>query len=94
MMAAILSIVFVPRAQAAFMVTTKSQSSASAEANSLAAKLAELKSTDKSTLGFTERKHLRIEVRTIKQHLKDISGGVYISVGAIILIIVLLIILL
>lgn len=49
---------------------------------------------DKSTLSSSEKKSLRKEVRSIKQELKTLTGGIYLSVGAIIIIILLLIILL
>ena len=49
---------------------------------------------DKSELSAPEKKELRKEVRSIKKELRDISGGVYLSVGAVIIIILLLILLL
>jgi hypothetical protein len=60
----------------------------------LQARQNEIKATDKSTLTASQRKDLRKESRSIKRELKQISGGVYLSTGAIILIVVLLIILL
>ena len=57
----------------------------------LTARLEEIKSMDKSAMSSSEKRHLRREVRSIK---KEINGGVYLSTGAIILIVVLLIILL
>ena len=65
-----------------------------AEAATWLARLDEIKEMDKSTLTGTERKELRQEVRTIKANLKETSGGVYLSVGAIILLVVLLVLLL
>lgn len=65
-----------------------------AEAKVLITRLDEIKGMNLSTLSSPERKQLRNEVQTIKSQLSDIGGGVYISVGAIILIIILLIILL
>jgi hypothetical protein len=56
-------------------------------------RLEEIKSMDKSTMTKSEKKALRGEVRAIKKELKAISGGVYLSVGAILLIALLLILL-
>lgn len=56
-------------------------------------RLNEIKDMDKSDLSASERKELRKEVRAIKDSVKS-SGGVYISVGAILIIILLLILLL
>lgn len=57
-------------------------------------RLEEIKGLDKSTLSKHEKKALRREVREIKKELAAISGGVYLSIGAIILIALLLILLL
>lgn len=57
-------------------------------------RLAEIKKIDKSEMSRAERKELRKEVRSIKSELKAKSGGVYLSVGAIIIIVLLLILLL
>jgi hypothetical protein len=57
-------------------------------------RLGEIKDMDKSGLTGSEKKDLRKEVRGIKKEMKGISGGVYLSVGAIIIIILLLILLL
>ncbi len=69
-------------------VTTPSKS------ETLVARLNEIKAIDKSTLSASEKKDLRKETRSIKHDLKQLSGGVYVSAGAIILIAILLIILL
>lgn len=60
----------------------------------LTARLLEIKAVDKSTLNFSEKRQLRKETRSIKNELRQINGGVYLSAGAIILIALLLIILL
>jgi hypothetical protein len=57
-------------------------------------RLAEVKAINRSTLNSEEKKALRNEKKELKKELKAVSGGVYISVGALILIIILLIILL
>ncbi|MEO6036810.1 MAG: hypothetical protein ABIQ93_00265 [Saprospiraceae bacterium] len=61
-----------------------------ARVQELAKRLEEIKAMDKSNLTAKERKALRKEVRHIK---KDIGGGVYISAGVLIVILVLLLIL-
>ena len=62
------------------------------ESDRLSRRLDEINAMDKEGLSRPERKELRKEVKTIKRTMD--GGGVYISVGALILIIVLLIILL
>ncbi|TRX39733.1 hypothetical protein [Flavobacterium restrictum] len=57
-------------------------------------RLNEIKDMDKSNLSSTEKKELRKEVRTIKANLKSSGNGVYLSVGAIIIVILLLILIL
>ena len=64
------------------------------QAQVLLSRLEEINAMDKSTLNSSEKKVLRKEVRQIKSQLRDIGGGVYLSVGAIIIIILLLILLL
>lgn len=76
----------------AAMSATKPVDSELAEA--LNARLVEIKEMDKSTLTRSEKRTLRQEVREIKKELKTLSGGVYISVGAIIIVLLLLILLL
>lgn len=66
----------------------------SVEANALLARLAEIKAMDKSNLKYSEKRQLRKETRAIKSQLKALSGGVYLSAGAIIIIVLLLILLL
>jgi hypothetical protein len=57
-------------------------------------RIEEIKSIDKSTLSRSERKALKREVREIRDEAKAISGGVYLSIGALLLVIILLILLL
>ena len=54
----------------------------------------EIKSIDKSTLSRTERKALKKELREMNKESKVISGGVYLSVAAILIIILVLILVL
>jgi len=63
-------------------------------AEELVKRLEEIKAIDKSTLSRAERKELKKEVKSIKKEMKVLSGGVYLSVGAIIIIILLLILIL
>ena len=72
-------------------ITTETPESA-ARAKVLLNRLEEIKALDKSKLTSTERKQLRKEVKSSKKELDELGGGIYISVGAIILILVLLII--
>ena len=75
----------------------------SAETNAMVVRLNEIKAIDMTTLSKSEKKELRKEVRGIKTDLKargetsyieGTHGGVYVSVGAAILIVLLLILLL
>ena len=60
----------------------------------LVQRLEEIKGMDKSEMTRLEKKSLRKEVLEIKKEMKVMSGGVYLSVGAIIIVILLLILLL
>jgi hypothetical protein len=60
----------------------------------LSQRIEEIKAMDKSQLSRTERRALKKEVREIRDEVKALSGGVYISIGAILVIILLLILLL
>jgi hypothetical protein len=66
----------------------------SEEAEVLLSRLNEIKAMDKANMNPSEKKSLRMEVSSIKEKLNANGGGVYLSVGAIILIIFLIIILL
>ncbi len=66
----------------------------SAEANALISRLYEIKAMDLSKMKGAERKQLRKEVKSIKSELKTLNGGVYLSVGAIIIILLILILIL
>lgn len=102
LMAIILSLTFLPLQSfgatkedpSSLVVTKPPEPAESAEAKALVTRLDEIKAIDMSTLKSTEKKELRKEVRSIKRELKDISGGVYVSAGALILILILLIVLL
>jgi uncharacterized protein involved in copper resistance len=64
-----------------------------AETRALELRLNELKEMDKSKMNSSEKKSMRKEVRSINHRMHDISGGLYISAGAIIIILLLLLIL-
>lgn len=63
-------------------------------ASQLLNRLESIKSMDRSTLTRNERKDLRKEVKEIRKETKAASGGVYLSVGAILLVILVLILIL
>ncbi len=65
----------------------------SVEAKTLLLRIDEINKIDKTTLKVSEKKALRKEVKSINNRLRD-GGYVYVSVGAVILIVILLIILL
>lgn len=57
-------------------------------------RLEEIRSMDIKKMSREEKKALRTEVRTIKKEMAAVSGGVYLSIGAILIIALLLILLL
>ena len=57
-------------------------------------RVAQIKAMDKSKLTRTERKALRDELKSMNKEARAISGGIYISLGALIIIILLLILIL
>ncbi len=66
----------------------------SLEITALRSRLHEINTMDKSELNPSERKQLRKEKRSIKGQLREVNGGVYLSAGAVILIVLLVLILL
>jgi methionine-rich copper-binding protein CopC len=99
LLATCLSLTFLPLQSSAATTavpssTTATTSTGSAEAKNLELRLNEIKAMNKSTLAPSDKKNLRKEVKSINHKLRDISGGVYLSVGAVLLIALLLIILL
>ena len=67
------------------------KASEKAEANVLLGRLEVINAMDKSKLSAAEKQVMRSEVRSIKTQLKELGGGVYLSVGAIIIILLILI---
>lgn len=98
LMVCLMLTVFTPAAQAAVnpapAAPTTEKPVESAEATQLLRRLDEIKAMDKSELSKDEKKDLRKEVKGIKKELRAVAGGVYLSVGAIIIIVLLLILLL
>jgi hypothetical protein len=99
LMATILSLTFLPLQSSAATTGPSSSLAApkpaeSAEAKTLELRLNEINSMDKTNLKSAEKKNLRKEVKSINHKLKSLGGGVYISAGGLILILILLIILL
>lgn len=72
-------------------VTTLSETEKVEQSNALQIRLNAINTMDKSNLTLSEKKELRNEVKAIK---KASNGGVYISVGGLLIIILLLVILL
>jgi hypothetical protein len=98
-MAIFLSLTFLPLQSNA--ATTEPSSSLvapepvkSAEVKALESRLTEISVMNTSKMKASEKKSLRKEVRSINHKLRDIGGGVYVSAGAIILILILLVVLL
>jgi hypothetical protein len=67
---------------------------ASPAAVALLVRLDQINAMDKTRMSASAKKSLRKEVRSIKKELKTMNGGVYLSAGAIIVIILLFILLL
>lgn len=64
-----------------------------AEVRVMLDRLEEIKAMDKSDLKRAEKKALRKEVRAIKTQLRTTGNGIYISAGALIIILLLIILL-
>lgn len=76
------------------IVATATTKEVPADVSKLLTRLDEINAMDKTALNRLQKKELRKEVRVIKSELKEKRHGVYISVGAFIIIILLLVILL
>lgn len=64
------------------------------EVQSMIHRIDEIKAMDKSSLTYVQKKELRKELRTIKKELRTTNHGLYLSLGAIIIIVLLLILIL
>jgi len=99
LMVALLSMTFLPLQSSAATVAEPSslvdpKPAESAEAKTLLLRLDEINSMDKSKLKSSEKKNLRKEVRSIKDRLRDLGPGIYLSGAAVLIIVILLIVLL
>ena len=74
--------------------TDMPMSAEKAKAETMLLRLKEIKSMDRTNMTSSEKKNLRMEVKSIQKEMKSTGGGIYLSVGAIIIIILLLILLL
>ena len=73
--------------------TTPPPTEIPAEIQVMLHRLEEIKDLDKSSLSSVEKKELRKEVRTIKKDVRATGNGLYISTGAVIIILLLIILL-
>lgn len=64
------------------------------EVKVMLSRLDEINAMDKSEMSHSEKKSLRKEVKEINKELRSTGNGVYLSVGAIIIVVLLLILLL
>jgi hypothetical protein len=85
------ALIAIPEAEMAMV--TSAEAAETAYANALLDRLNEINEMDMSAMSSSEKNELRKEVRAIQKEQRP-SGGVYISVGAAILIVLLLILLL
>ncbi len=65
-----------------------------AQFEKITSRVEEIRKMDKSNLTRVEKRALRAELRQMKDQARAMSGGVYLSVGAIIIVILLLILIL
>lgn len=72
---------------------TERSGSSSVIANSLISRLHEIQAMTKKDLSAYERSTLKKEVNGIKTELKQLDGGIYISTGVLIIILIILLIL-
>lgn len=70
--------------------TNSSPKTDDSRAQQLTHRLEEIKGMNKSDLSKDDKKGLRKEVKGIRKEMKTMSGGVYLSVGAIIIVILVL----
>lgn len=103
LMTVIMMLLFVPahsdaKTKANPFTLKKDKTEISAEAKAMITRIDEIKAMDFSKLNRQEKKELRAEVKMIKSDLQaqqlNSNGGVYISVGAAIIIVLLLILIL
>ena len=73
--------------------TTPAPKEIPAEIKVMLNRLEEIKEMDKTDMNRAEKKELRKEVRAIKSEIRSSGNGIYISVGAVIIILLLIILL-
>jgi hypothetical protein len=66
----------------------------SPEVIALRSRLDEIKKMDKSGMSAAEKKQLRKEARAVKSELRSVGGGVYVSAGALIVLLIVLLLIL
>lgn len=95
-MATCLSFTFLPLQSNATVITPTEMpvSKPPADGEAIISRLNEIKAMDISSLSSSEKKDLRKEVRSLQHELKKTGNGVYISIGAAIIIVLLLILIL
>lgn len=91
---ALLIAVSMPASSAIIAPGTAGTKTENSRTRELVQRLEYIKGLDKSEMTRLEKKSIRKEVVEIKKEMKVMSGGVYLSVGAIIIVILLLILLL
>ena len=74
-------------------ITKKEKLESTDEGKVILARLEEIKTMDKSEMTAKEKKQLRKEVRALKTQAAELGGGVYISAGALIVILLLILLL-
>ena len=89
----VMAIIFAPK-NSGICASNGNPADSAKTQNSNMLRLEEIKSMDKSNLSLQENQELRKEVREIRKSQPVNNGGIYVSVGALILILILLIILL
>ncbi len=73
--------------------TPKAKTEVPTEVQVMLDRLEEIKAMDKSELSRSEKKVLRAEVKELNAEIKEVGGGIYLSAGAIIIILLLIILL-
>jgi hypothetical protein len=72
--------------------TVQAQNADEAKAKNLIARLYEIRKQTQSPLSYAEKTKLRNEVISIRKDMKQLHGGIYISCGALIIILLLILI--
>jgi hypothetical protein len=91
-LAILLSLTFNPSSISAQPAAETTHMTEAEQAKHMLNRLDEIKKMDPKQMSKAEKKNIRREVKAIEKKLSAISGGVYISAGALIVILILLII--